>query len=48
MKKLELREQTIAVLFLIPAVVGLLLFYYYPIGHTLVLSAYDLNHTARS
>ncbi|MCU0507063.1 MAG: sugar ABC transporter permease [Anaerolineae bacterium] len=46
MKKLELREPTIAVLFLIPAIVGLLLFYYYPIGHTLALSAYDLSHTA--
>jgi multiple sugar transport system permease protein len=46
MKKLELREPTIAVLFLIPAVVGLLLFYYYPIVHTLALSAYDLSHSA--
>jgi len=43
--KFELREQTIAALFLVPAAIGLLVFYYYPIGYTFVLSAFDLNHT---
>ena len=44
--KLEWREQTLATLFLIPAAIGLLIFYYYPIAYTFVLSAFDLNHTA--
>ena len=46
MRKLELPERTIAILFLVPAIVGLLVFYYYPIAHTLVLSMFDLDHTA--
>ncbi len=44
--KLELRERTIALLFLLPAVVGLLIFYYYPIGQTLLFSFFDLDHTS--
>jgi ABC-type sugar transport system permease subunit len=43
--KIEWREQTIGALFLIPAAIGLLTFYYYPIAYTFVLSAFDLNHT---
>jgi ABC-type sugar transport system permease subunit len=43
--KFEWREQTLAALFLIPAAIGLLIFYYYPIAYTFVLSAFDLNHT---
>lgn len=43
--KLEWREQTLAVLFLIPAAIGLLIFYYYPIAYTFVLSAFNLDHT---
>ncbi len=43
--KIEWREQTIAALFLIPAAIGLLVFYYYPIGYTFVLSTFNLNHT---
>jgi len=43
--KFEPREHTIAILFLVPAVIGLLIFYYYPIGYTFVLSTFSLDHT---
>lgn len=45
MKRIELREQTIAFLFLVPAIVGLLIFYYYPIAQTFFFSTFDLDHT---
>jgi ABC-type sugar transport system permease subunit len=44
--KLAWREQTMAAMFLIPAAIGMLVFYYYPIVYTFILSAFDLNHTA--
>jgi ABC-type sugar transport system permease subunit len=40
-----LREPAIAVLFLIPAFVGLLIFLYYPIVQTIIFSFFDLDHT---
>jgi multiple sugar transport system permease protein len=43
--KFEWREQTLAVVFLIPAAIGLLIFYYYPIAYTFILSTFNLNHT---
>ncbi|MCL4489612.1 MAG: sugar ABC transporter permease [Chloroflexi bacterium] len=43
--KFELRENAVAILFLVPAVVALLIFYYYPIAYTFLLSLYKLNHT---
>ena len=45
MKRLELRESQVALLFLVPAVVALLLFMYYPIVQTLIFSLFDLDHT---
>ena len=44
--KFAWREQTMAAMFLIPAAIGMLVFYYYPIAYTFVLSAFDLNYTA--
>lgn len=40
-----LREPHMAVLFLLPAFLGLAVFLYYPIGQTLVFSTYDLHRT---
>lgn len=45
MKRLGLREPQIALLFLIPAVFGLAVFYYYPILQSFLYSAFDLDHT---
>lgn len=44
-KKLRWHEPRLAVLFLLPAFLGLALFLYYPIGRTVVFSLYDLKHT---
>jgi multiple sugar transport system permease protein len=41
----SLREPTIAVLFLIPAFLGLLLFLYYPIVQTFIYSFFRLDHS---
>jgi len=43
--KIRLREPTIAFLFLIPASVGIAIFYYYPIAQTLVYSVHKLYLT---
>jgi ABC-type sugar transport system permease subunit len=41
----SLREPTIAVLFLIPAFLGLMLFLYYPIAQTFIYSFFGLDHS---
>jgi ABC-type sugar transport system permease subunit len=46
-KRFILREPAIAVLFLIPAFIGLLIFLYYPIAQTIIYSFYDLDHTTK-
>jgi ABC-type sugar transport system permease subunit len=43
--KLRLREPQIAVLFVLPAFLGLTVFMFYPIGQTLVYSMFDLQRT---
>ena len=43
--KIRLREPAMAVLFLIPAFIGLAIFYYYPIAQTIIYSLYRLGHT---
>jgi ABC-type sugar transport system permease subunit len=44
-QKLTLHEPQIAILFLLPAFLGLAVFLYYPIGRTVVFSLYDLQRT---
>jgi ABC-type sugar transport system permease subunit len=45
--RITLREPAIAVLFLIPAFIGLMIFLYYPIAQTVIYSFYDLDHTTK-
>lgn len=45
-RRLKLREPQMAVLFLLPALLGLTLFLYYPIARTFVFSFYDLERTS--
>lgn len=45
--RLRLREPQLAILFLLPAFLGLTVFMYYPIGQTVVFSLYDLNYTTK-
>jgi ABC-type sugar transport system permease subunit len=45
--RITLREPAIAVLFLIPAFIGLMIFLYYPIAQTIIYSFYDLDHTTK-
>jgi ABC-type sugar transport system permease subunit len=42
----RLRERQIAVLFIIPAFLGLAIFFYYPIVQTIIYSFFDLDHTS--
>jgi ABC-type sugar transport system permease subunit len=44
--RLRLREPGIAVLFIIPAFIGLAVFFYYPIVQTVIYSLFDLDHTS--
>jgi ABC-type sugar transport system permease subunit len=44
-RRWRLREPQLAVLFLLPAFLGLAIFLYYPIGRTLLFSLYDLERT---
>ncbi len=44
--RLRLREPGIAVLFIIPAFIGLAIFFYYPIVQTVIYSLFDLDHTS--
>jgi len=44
-RRLRLNEPQLAVLFLLPALFGLAVFLYYPIGRTLLFSLYDLERT---
>lgn len=41
----KLREPGIALVFIIPAFIGLAVFFYYPIVQTIVYSLFDLDHT---
>jgi ABC-type sugar transport system permease subunit len=41
-----LREPAVAVLFIVPAFIGLAIFFYYPIGQTIIFSFFDLDHTS--
>lgn len=43
--RLKLREPAIALLFILPAFIGLAVFFYYPIGQTVVFSLFDLAYT---
>lgn len=43
--RVRLSERRLAVLFLIPAAILLIVFYYYPIVQTLIYSVFDLDHT---
>lgn len=45
-QRLRLREPAVAVLFIIPAFIGLAVFFYYPIGQTIIFSLFDLDHTS--
>lgn len=42
----RLREPATAWLFIIPAFIGLAVFFYYPIGQTIIYSLFDLDHTS--
>jgi multiple sugar transport system permease protein len=42
-----LAEAEIALLFLLPAVLGIFLFYYYQIAQTVIFSFHDLDHTSK-
>lgn len=43
--KTSLRESHLALLFILPAALALLIFNYYPIGQTLIFSLFHLDHT---
>jgi ABC-type sugar transport system permease subunit len=43
--KVTLRESQLALLFILPAALALLIFNYYPIGQTLLFSLFRLDHT---
>lgn len=45
--KIDLRERDMAILFLLPAFLGILVLYYYPIAQTVVYSLHDLQYTAK-
>jgi ABC-type sugar transport system permease subunit len=45
-RRLTLREPELALLFILPAVIGILLFYYYQIAQTIIYSFHDLDHTS--
>ena len=45
-QRLRLREPAVAVLFIVPAFIGLAVFFYYPIGQTMIFSLFDLDHTS--
>jgi ABC-type sugar transport system permease subunit len=42
-----LTETEMAILFLLPAVIGIMVLYYYPIAQTVIYSLHDLKRTAR-
>jgi ABC-type sugar transport system permease subunit len=46
-KRLNLMEPELALLFVLPAVVGIFLFYYYQIAQTVIYSFHDLDHTTK-
>lgn len=45
--RISLGERDIAVLFLLPAFLGILVLYYYPIAQTIIYSLHDLKYTAK-
>jgi ABC-type sugar transport system permease subunit len=46
-KRFGLLEPELALLFVLPAVVGIFLFYYYQIAQTVIYSFHDLDHTTK-
>jgi len=44
---LSLGERDMAILFVLPAFLGILVLYYYPIAQTIIYSLHDLQYTAR-
>lgn len=45
--KISLGERDMALLFLLPAFLGILVLYYYPIAQTIIYSLHDLQYTAK-
>jgi ABC-type sugar transport system permease subunit len=45
--RLSLGERDLAILFVLPAFLGILILYYYPIAQTIIYSLHDLRYTAR-
>ncbi len=45
--RISLGERDIAILFLLPAFLGILVLYYYPIAQTIIYSLHDLQYTAK-
>jgi len=43
--RLNMRERETVILFLLPAFIGIFIFYYYPIVQTILYSLYDLKYT---
>ncbi len=46
-RRFTLQEPELALLFVLPAVVGIFLFYYYQIAQTIIYSFHDLDHTTK-
>ena len=46
-RRITLAEPELALLFVLPAVVGIFLFYYYQIAQTFIYSLHDLDHTTK-
>lgn len=45
--RLSLDERDLAILFVLPAFLGILVLYYYPIAQTIIYSLHDLRYTAK-
>jgi len=46
-RRISLREPELALLFVLPAVIGIILFYYYQIAQTVIYSFHNLDHTTK-
>jgi ABC-type sugar transport system permease subunit len=46
-RRINLYEPELALLFILPAVLGIILFYYYQIGQTIIYSFHELDHTTK-
>lgn len=47
LRRISLREPELALLFVLPAVVGIFLFYYYQIAQTIIYSFHNLDYTTK-